>query len=666
MPLILALVLSPAAPPAPLVLPIPTLTRTFDLEPLLERLDVAPSVCLSGRVTFTGSGALPVGGSGDWRAARLEGEARVPELGVNDILLKNVVCRLDLRDGALALTALTAEAAGGAVSGRIDAGLFPARDVRADLRVAGIDLNFVGTRFNVRPLDALIGRAAGSLKMTWLVSGGKPELASIDGTLEGESVALGRLRARESRIRLLTAADGLRYRASARLLGGTVKVRGVYPTAASLAAGVEPGDGIAEAFGLRLERVWEALGWDRPAANLFGDASGRLVFRHDGPSRRASGEGELTVSAIRWRDRVLASNVGMAVSLNDRELALSHLALGLGAGGDLAARIPLDDWKRGRLALRLYRVPLERLAAPFVPGVLLNGSELPADVTLETTVGPRMAGSATVSVARGRLFRLTVGDVRMPVNWELEPLRQRGHVRAERLEGTVAGGRVTGRGEWDFAVGGTGRLNAALRFVNVNGNAIVRLFSDSGPVAGGRASGRVDVGSDAFREWRDLTGSASVSFERLYLFQAPVFRELGRLLGPNGTPRTLVERGAARASLNRGFVRISRVSAAGPTVSLFLDGVLTLDGQVRLGLTANSGSAELRSAIGPLAWATLPLAANPMTAAVAIQLSKAVARHSIQAEITGTIAAPVVTPRPLATLTEEAIRFFLDTGTTLR
>ena len=645
----------------PVMLPIPSIAQTFDLATLLEKIEVQAPVCITGQASFRGSARLPVGLNPDWKFADVTGTIDVPELKLNDFTLHNLHATIRLRDGVLSLVDLEAKpTAGERMRGSFNVGIFPAGMVNTSLNFEDLDVAYIAERLTFRSLLGLVGKANGTLQMSWPM-GTPPTLDQVHLTLESPTLRFGKLTIGSPKVSLKPVLKGLEYVVDAACLGGKFRLQGAYPTPASIARNEEPADGHLELEHVEIDRIWQTLEWERPAENLFGILTADLIFRHEGLGHRAVGEGHLRISSLRWRDRVVSSGIGCVVKLADRVVQFSELKLGLGNGGSMSLRLDLQHPERSRLMMHLYRMPMERLLAVMSPhGVAM--SDLPMDIAFDTTLGTLLQGSAMITMPRGKLFRIQVQEFRLPVRWSIVPGSRRGLVEIPDLDMTVAQGRMQVGLSYRFAMGGSSKLSGHIALVNVNGNSIIRVLSDTGPSVGGLTSGRIDFTADPLRTIHDLTGTIRLSSERLYLFQAPVFRDLSRMIGPNASPQTSLRRVELKAVVTRGFIRIQRFSCAAPTVQLFVDGMVSLDGRLRLGLTGSSGSQALRLALGPIVAASIPLSFNPLSALVVIQASRIIAQHTIQAEITGTLRSPSVQIRPLATLTEEGVRFFLDQG----
>ncbi|VTR98024.1 hypothetical protein [Tuwongella immobilis] len=664
MPIILGwwlLMMLPMGRAQPIFLPISTIEQTIDLEAFLERLQIDTPVCVTGEATFRGSAKIPVGLNPDWRQAEVRGTVSVPELRLNDFTLADVQAAVLVRGGSLILRQLSARLpAGGRVRGDVSVGISPATLVNTTLHFEELRAGYIAEQLAFPQLTGLQGHAKGLLQMSWPM-GTPPTLDHVRLTVEGQTLRYGPWTIGAPKIVLEPHDKGLRYDLSADTLGGKVSARGYYPTPNSISAGGEPGDCQIEVDHIEMDRIWRLLGWNAMAGNWFGLLSGDLVYRHQGEQLRAVGEGHLQISSLRWRSRVLTSSLGCLIQLENRVLTLNQLKLGLGHGGLLHAKIDWYNPERSRLQLQLYRMPLDQLLAP-ISSELAGASDLPMDVHVDTTLGTHLRGSASLTMPRGKLFRLTVHDLRCPIRWSITPTNRRGLIEIPDFDAIIAQGRIEGRLLYRHSLGGDSKLSGWVSLLNVHGNSIIRVLSGTGPSAGGPISGRIEFSAEPMQSLNDLSGIVKLRAERLYLFQAPVFRELGRRIGPNASPQTAIDQLELRAVVANGFVRLQRFSCAAETVQLYVDGTLAMDGRIRLGLTGSSGRKHLRSAIGPALGLSIPLSINPISAAVVIQLSRIIAQHTLQAEITGTVQAPRVVFHPLEMLTEEAVRFFLDQG----
>ena len=97
----------------------------------------------------------------------------------------------------------------------------------------------------------------------------------------------------------------------------------------------------------------------------------------------------------------------------------------------------------------------------------------------------------------------------------------------------------------------------------------------------------------------------------------------------------------------------------GNNVQVFVDGTMTLEQRLNLHVVARTGSVGWPTVrLGPIGL-RVPIA-GPVPLIVVQEASSLLSNYVIYLEVTGTPRNPVIRPRPLATLSESAVRFFLN------
>lgn len=152
-----------------------------------------------------------------------------------------------------------------------------------------------------------------------------------------------------------------------------------------------------------------------------------------------------------------------------------------------------------------------------------------------------------------------------------------------------------------------------------------------------------------------MTGLLQLSLRRTQALGLPVLNELGSFLGLG--PSTTFTRGSLRARLARGLWRLERLALDGRR-RLYADGTVTMEGGLNLHVAATPG----QGALGPFA-AVLALripVAGPIPLLVLAEANNYLSSRLIHLRVTGTLRNPAVRVLPLATLTQEGVRFFVS------
>jgi len=240
----------------------------------------------------------------------------------------------------------------------------------------------------------------------------------------------------------------------------------------------------------------------------------------------------------------------------------------------------------------------------------------------------------------------------------LNPLQ--GTLTFRDVTGQIGLGRMSGEGSLIFSYGGPTRLKGHIKFVNVNANTLINSLSNNGATSGGQATGVLDFSSDNLQTLADVNGSIRAELGQLQLFQMPLFEQIARFLAPVRSLNTPGRKGELQATLNRGVIRIRRFTFVASSVQMYVEGTMTLDGRLNLDVLANTGRLFINSGFVRLAALVLGVGVGPVPLVVILEASRFLSDRTVQLSVTGTLTQPYVRIRPLVTLTEEAVRFFLD------
>jgi hypothetical protein len=402
--------------------------------------------------------------------------------------------------------------------------------------------------------------------------------------------------------------------------------------------------------GIELARLWPELGAGAALEGLGGTLDLEVAFRHEGPAGRPIGSGRFALGRLRWGDAELAGGLRGDLSINGEELRLRDLTGTVGEGllrGQL--RIDLRHGERGWFDVRVQNVEAARLLAPWPAwAARVQG---PVELQLRGALGREWSGDGRLRVMRGRVLGVEVADLQAPLDFVFAPRFGSGQLNLREAGVQLAQGRATARARLDW--GAVSRLEGQVRFFSVDLRTLLRHAEELGRVGGGRVSGRVDFGANDFRSIDDLTASAEASFAQTQMRELPILRQLLPYLRPGEGSSPVFQSGSLRAHLNRGVVRVQRLTLTGTLLQLLLEGTITLQGRLDLSVTASNG----RSDAGPGAFR---LPAGPVSLAVLRQATGFLANRLVRLHVGGTVRSPAVRVEPLPLLTEDAARFFLD------
>ncbi len=154
----------------------------------------------------------------------------------------------------------------------------------------------------------------------------------------------------------------------------------------------------------------------------------------------------------------------------------------------------------------------------------------------------------------------------------------------------------------------------------------------------------------------DLNGTIQASFEQAQALALPVLQQVSPLLGIG--PSTTFQKGSLHARLDHGTVNIQALALESVNYQVFIEGRITPEEQLDLEVTANTGNLGIGTPRLKILGARIPIA-GPVPLVVAQEAATLLANRVIRAQITGNLKSPNIRILPLATLSQEATRFFL-------
>jgi hypothetical protein len=559
---------------------------------------------------------------------------------------------------------------------------------RVDLKFTGLDvgafLEDLFTAAGSRGGEGARGRAAfpvqgpadGTVTAT-LPPKGEDVTAKVTLTSPRMFVLLGgqRLPTRRVQGTIGYSKGSFDYRLESEFAGGTMELKGQLPGREKKSEDQPPppevrrddgvilvhqappdaGGGRLRIQGADLERLWEDLGIQAGRVPLRGTVDLDLPFRQASIDRPPTGTGQLTIRRLRWDRTDLTGTVRATLRLTPGELRLTDVTGELGQGVLLGtAAFPLRRGGRGWFNLALDNVEASRLFAPWPD--LASRVEGPLDVTARGGLDGEWSGTAVVTLPRGRVLGVEVNDWRLPIEFTLAPARAYGEARVQDTAAQVALGRVTGRGEVDWDA--VNRLDGTVRFSGVDLATLLRQAGDLGQVGSGKASGRVDFRANDLRSLDDLSAVIDASFQQAQPNEFPVFRQIVPFLGGFGRSSSFSS-GDLRARLERGNLRVQRLTLTGTNLRLLAEGTVTLEGRLALEVTALTGQIGVNPRFLQLLGLRIPTV-GPIPLSLLLEASTYLANRTVHLRVTGTVRNPSIQVEPVSLLSEAAVRFFVN------
>jgi hypothetical protein len=658
-----------------------------DLEKLARQLKLDLPLPISGRASVHVRVAFPLDDAQDLKAYRLVGTASSSRLSIAGVEMRQLRARVKYADGVMRLEELRGQvsaarqteegAAGiGSFQGSARLDVAPPGDAVANVILERVPLDRI-----LALLPASTAHARGPVSGTVAARAPAARLQDIaawkaSGHLESGHLEVNGLALDDAKIDLKVDKGLLDYHIEGGLAGGKMKLEGQVPARgperspnsrqppeAALQRDVipvrqavdQPGGGRLEIRGLQLSRLWEGLVIQGGQAPLRGTVDLDLRFRQETITEPPTGSGQLVIRRLRWDRTEVAGEVQATVTLTPRALQITDLSAVVGEGV-LRGRAawPLHVGERGWFNIALDNVESSRLVAAWPQ--LAGRIEGPAEISMRASLDHEWSGSGRVTLLRGRVLGVEVVDWELPIDFVVAPQRHYGQISIRDHSAQVAQGRVTGRAAATFDA--VTRLEGIIRFTGLDLPSLLRQSSDQSQMGPGKITGRIDFASNAFRSLDDVSATIDASLQQTQTLNYPVLQQLAPFLRMGQSSSTF-RNGDLRARLDRGIIRIQRLTLSGNTLQLFIEGSVTLEGRLALEVTANTGQVGANPRLLRLLGLRIP-AVGPIPVALLLEASTYLSNRVIHLRVTGTIRNPVVQVEPVSLLSDEVVRYFLN------
>jgi hypothetical protein len=634
----------------------------------LQRLapGVRPPVAVAGQF---GIGA-EVSGTLSPFTVKVTGSGTGKDVKVEKVAVDGLKFRWSESADTLTLSDVKASLCGGEVTGSAELPLTAKGDGKVDLRVEGVDVGELVRAVPAVPLR-LEGKVGGTIKGT-LPAGDDGRRFNADIDLSAPKLIVQGVPAEKLTGTVSYHKGAGEYHLKGALLGGSFELDGRIPprTAGGAApakpqpqrrqaqpAAAPPDDSHLHVRGAQLGRLGEALGTRGVIDELHGRVDLDVDFRLDPSDYMPSGTGKLTVTRLRWGDRLIADALRSDIVLDDGEARLRNLSGEIGGGtvrGQVVFR--LRDLSRSFFNVALDNADAARVLAPWP--ALAAGVTGSLDARLRGTMGRHWSGGGNVVLTRGKVGGVEVSDWRVPLRFDMVPVRGRAEINVDDMSAQVANGRVSGHGTLGF--GSDTHMEGNLRFSGVEMRVLLRGVSESSTLGGGLASGRIDFSGSNVRSLDDVTATVDASFSQAQALQLPILSSLVPFIG-RGQSSSTFQSGQMRGRLSNGLFRVQSLTLSGSVVNLFAEGNVTTAGRLNLDVTATTGLVGAGSGVLRLLGLRLP-AFGPVPIALLLDVTSYLSSTSVHLLVSGTARQPNVRVEPLSLLTEGAARFFLLRG----
>ncbi|MFO0967269.1 MAG: AsmA-like C-terminal region-containing protein [Gemmataceae bacterium] len=563
------------------------------------------------------------------------------------VALKDAAARAELSKGKLVVSSLTAHLYDGQASGAAVIPLSSETPGHVNVRLKGVDAAALARDIPKMPVR-IQGRINGELKGTLPAAApGKERTFNVQLDVTAPKLRVQNIPTEQLKGSVDYKNGLLDYRLEGKTLGGTFELEGRIPPEK-----VEPKEsrkGRLEIHNIGLGRLLEALGVQDAAAVYHGRLSLAIAFTH-ADSGWPTGSGRLRVTNVRYKETPLIGEAAGDIGLNEGKLRVSDFNTTFGDGllrakGAYDFKNPDAGW---------YVVELDRVQIGPLLGPWLNSTvEGDMNARIRGKFGREISGRAEVDIGRAKVAGVEVTDWRLPFTFRYAPTEGHGQLQMNDITAQVGAGRIKGKLDlsWEYAI----RLEGNLQFTRVDLQKLLRPFLGATSVVSGRLTGRFDFAGRDVRSLSDLSGRLDAAFEQTQALNLPVLKEISPFLRLN--PSVTFQKGDLHARLADGFFRVQRLGLEGAVGQLYAEGTISLEGRLNLDVTAGTGSFGIDPRLRFLGL-RIP-AAGPVPLVVAQEAATLLSNRVLQMRVTGTVRTPSIRVLPLATLTQEAVRFFL-------
>jgi translocation and assembly module TamB len=543
----------------------------------------------------------------------------------------------------------------GEVTGTATAPLTGRSPGRLDLKINNVDLLALAGSLGGLPFK-VEGRVSGTAKGQYVPpkDGAKEKTgawtAEMDvsaSTLKLQNVPVEKLHGK------LDYRDGkAEYQLEGNALGGKLRIDGKLPPEPMGAAGRT--DGRLRIEGVRMSRLWRALGLRRRLGSMYGVLSVDLPFRIERPSLRPVGQGQFEIRDLAHRGSELTDSLRGNIVLTGEGVFLRNVEAEL-AGGVLRAGVAyrFRAGSRSAFTLSLSQVESSRLLGDQFKDTLQG----PISLELRGSLGREWRGAGSLEMARGKVFGVEVSEWRVPLDFTYAPGAGRGELLVRDSSAQVGQGRA--RLATTFNWNDHMRLEGSLQMFDAGLRSLAGLLGDVTTYAQGRVTGRFDFGGGEIHSVNDLTGNLQATLREAQALQLPILSPITPFLLP-GQGSTTFRSGDVRARLANGVWRISQMTLENNLAKLIIQGTITVQGRLDLNVVGRTNS------LGGLDPVLLRILARrlppfgPVPVGLIFQVTEFLSNRVVHLRITGTTKAPQVQVEALRLLSEEAVRFFLS------
>ena len=655
-----------------------------DLLVWLDRLEANP-LDAGG---FDGLLSARIESSGTLRpfASTVEGSGLLANLRKGNTNIGDVPFRFELPEvGRLVVHVLNARTFGGVVSGEVRAPIGrladPSRGIDGWATLKSVDLHRIFALVPVDRLPAISGRADGRVEFLVppLPKGELPPPLpeSAKNGDPSSTSTLAKLDRDDARINLIlhapdlvvggTKADridatawvrkrNVHYDVLARGFGGKVKLVGDARMQGAGFGSVAGTSAKLNAAELDLADVFRAFKVES-ARPLSGVGSANVEMEATPSASAVWAKGDIRLRDLRWGSFGSLGRLNGRFEYDPKSWHLDNLD-GRLFGGVVSGGAWTESSRAGasnsRFELAVDRADLAEVLAfePRLSKLVRGFCSLKLAGRREDVA--RFDGMLTIPSAT--TAGVSLSSFIMPLEIETPLGSNIGSVRCRSFKGRIAGGGF--RGDCSFRFGEDRSFHTKFVVSALELDTITRGLSNGRRPAAGRIQGTILIeGRDPSRP-RDYRGRVDLDLDNGRLFELPVLKELGRLLGSKSGG--LFDDGDLHATISNGELNVEQLTLQGKLLQLHVTGTVGFDQRLNLEVLVNTP--DLIPETGQALISLIPGlgAVIGRREAASAKVGGYLSNKLLKFRVGGTLSNPAINIDPAVMVGEAAVGFFAD------
>ena len=585
------------------------------------------------------------------------GGARVAAIQVGSFLSRYVVFEWRTEEGVVLLKNLEAAVFGGKLIG--DARIPTKLDKKLEVNLA---LKGIDTRKMTETLPskgvAITGIADGRVKVNMPldlstvdaeINLSAPDLSFRPENRYGEGIKVQELQIiAQAHDKLIT------YQANAHSLGAKLSFNGSMPIAP------DPTKSVAEAearvVGFQIGDAWRGLGMSGGMADLAGAGTFIANLRGSIEPPELWMRGLFNLDSLRYGPRFPIGQLNGQVAVSPTAWKLERLDGNLFGG--VATGTAEGEMKLGTIGQSTFNFLIDRASVPKLLALapdLAKGSSGYGSLRASGRLDDALRLTANLTIPHAKVLNLTLTDVRMPANVNINPKSGVGLVQARRWTGRLAGGMLQGN-SW-LRLGTDQSYQSDLKLVGVDLEVLSRIGAISSKASGGKLSGTLSVHGPDPTELSKMRGRFNFDINDATLVALPIFRELDKFLGAS-RGGGLFDEGEVRGNIANETLYIEQCTLSGRVVQVHAIGSVTFKGGLNLEVLVNTNKQISQSGMTLLNIIPGLSEVLGQSEKVLLKLTSFLSSRLLKFRVTGNIQNPTVTIDPSVDVGNSAVGFF--------